>query len=188
MIISSDYDKSLCLMIYGDGINRDKLSLVIKNMSFEFLDNIQELVRQYNVDNITRNISYEMDNLRYEVCIDNFELSIKMIREIDGIFNEIELFILPYDEEYINQMKLGSKLSLGGFGCRKYTNNMDFGTTLDEYELVKTMFGKCIKLYIDNKVKAINKQRVNLRKVPNDFNVMDVRSKSGIKRLVRQMK
>jgi len=188
MIFNNDYDKSLWLMIYGDIINRDKISLVINNISFELLYNIQELIRQYNIDNISNSINYERDNIKYIISINNFELSIKMIREIDGLFEEIELFILPYDDEYINQMKLNSTFSLGGFVCRNYFGDIKCGSTLDEYEIVKNVFGKYIKLYIDNRVKFINRQRINVKKIPDSFDIMDIRSDKGIKRLIREMK
>lgn len=184
MVFSEDYDKSLWLMICGDSFNRDEITFVIKNISFELLEQIQNTIIQYNIDNVSKNINYKRCNLSYVVNIDCSGLSIKMIIGTEIEKEEIEIFLLPYNDH----MKLNETICLGGFTNTTYYDCMKFGTTLDEYEMVRTIFGSYVKLYIDNGVRCINKTKVSIKKIPDNFSVHQLRTDKSIKRLIRGKK
>lgn len=187
MIFDRNYDKSLLLMIYGDMLNREKIFLVIKHISFELLGQIRLLINEYNNGNIDKVINYEKDSIRYQISMNEYELSIKMIRDNNDILEEIELYILPFDKELINKMGYETSFSLGGFICTNYFNGINCGATLDEYDLVKIKEGTYIKLYTDNSIESISKKKVKITNMPNYVSIMDIKNEKKVKKLIKKM-
>lgn len=188
MIFNKNYDRSLWLMLSGDEVNRSKIAEVITNIPYELYEQIRKLIENYNIG-ITepKEIYYEKDNMKYSVNISNGELSINIVKS-DKTQNEtIKLFIFPVEEDEISKMEMHTGKHLGGFSYTLTAGNIfAIGGELEEYDIEKTIFGTCVKVYANNKVKAVNTRKVDESRMPDDMYSHQFRNEKGITRLIRR--
>ena len=187
MIFDKNYDRSLWLLLASDKVNREKIIDVIKNIPDELNEKICLIIEKYNKDFVdSEEIRFEVGNLIYFVKIIGEELSIKFVKNDEFQKEIVKLFLNPLSESSFDSLKDYTPYNLGGFIYSLNSGlNVRIGSSLEEYDIVKTPFGNYTKIYSNNNPNVRKIRRVNVHKFDNGLYLHQFKDPKKIYRKIR---